>query len=442
MQAITIYDYILLPFYLLFFYLIVLKKAQQYNGTGLKKIFITGFSLKMGGAILYALVFQYYYGYGDSFGYYRGSLFIRNLICEGPDYIKNLFLSGAELTNAGALHGVDPNLMGVLPVEANAMVMKISSLISFPAFNYYLIIALFFTFFSFAGAWRLYCTFNEIMKNKSPKLLAWLVLYSPSMCFWASGLNKEAICMGSIGFISNILYRIIIQKKISIRDLFIFGICFYMLYMVKDYLAVLLLVSLAAAFLGYYIIARKNFFSKFIVIVVLLLISISVFIYTVSKYTDWIVEESTSIIETSKAVYSVDDEGSMGNFTVEDFDVSLTGLIIKTPAAIFSTLYRPLFWETKKPMMMFSALESFSLMIATLFLIIKLKFFRFFSTIFSDPYLIFSFTFCILMGVVVGLTTFNFGTLVRYRLPLLPFYFFLLFAVYQKNKSTEILKEA
>ena len=442
MQAITLYDYILLPFYLLLFYLIIIKKSQQYNGTQLKKYFVTGFFLKMGGAILYALVIQYYYGYGDSFAFYQGSLLIRKLLFEGPDYIKNIFLTGTNLSNAGALHDIDANLTSLLGTDANSVVMKISALVSFPALNYYLPITLFFALFSFAGTWRLFCTFNDMGQNKSSKWLAWLVLYSPSMCFWGSGLNKEAICMGAIGFLCSILYKIIIKKKISFRDIFTFAICFYILYLVKSYLAILLLVSLAAACLGHYIIARKHFLSKLITIILIVVAGASALVVAVTNYMDEIVEQSASIIQTSHATYSLDDEGSEGNFAVEDFDVSLTSLMIKAPQAVFTTLYRPFLWETKKPMMLFSALESFLLLIVTLWLVIKIRFFRFFSIIFSNPHLIFCFIFCILMGAIVGLTTFNFGTLVRYRMPLLPFYFFLLYTVYHKNKNDEVVKES
>ena len=76
MQHITIFDYLLLPVYLYIFYVIVRKRAVKYADPELRRFFITAFALHMTGSILYSLVIQYYYGYGDAFTFYVGGNFI------------------------------------------------------------------------------------------------------------------------------------------------------------------------------------------------------------------------------------------------------------------------------------------------------------------------------------------------------------------------------
>ena len=121
-----------------------------------------------------------------------------------------------------------------------------------------------------------------------------------------------------------------------------------------------------------------------------------------------------------------------GKFNVE---INLPNIILRSPLAVFTTLYRPFLWESNKPIMFLSALESALILLATVYLLVKCRISKFFYYIFTDPYIFFCFTFSILLGVIVGFSTFNFGTMVRYRLPILPFYFFMLLLIYIKIRE-------
>src|SRR5688572_16771173 len=97
MQYITTIDFFLFPLYLFFIYFFVKITARKYYGTPLHRYFITAFFLHMLGSFLYAMVIQYYYGYGDSFGFYQGSNFIRSYINDGGNPFKIFFISSEEL---------------------------------------------------------------------------------------------------------------------------------------------------------------------------------------------------------------------------------------------------------------------------------------------------------------------------------------------------------
>ncbi|HUS02576.1 MAG TPA: hypothetical protein VMY77_12650, partial [Chitinophagaceae bacterium] len=90
-EIITPYDFVLLPIYLLIFYLIVRKKSKKYKELGLKRIFITAFIFRMAGSIFYCLLIQYYYGYGDSFGFYQGGTVLADMIQKDIASVKYLF---------------------------------------------------------------------------------------------------------------------------------------------------------------------------------------------------------------------------------------------------------------------------------------------------------------------------------------------------------------
>ena len=233
---ITIFDYLLLPVYLYIFYVIVRKQALKYADPELRKFFITAFALHMTGAVLYSLVIQYYYGYGDAFTFYEGGNFILEQIGNDYSNISLLFASADELQKlyafqVGSIGGVN----GYIGIPSAVGLMKVSALVSILTFNKFLITSLLLGFFAFAGHWKLFMVFNDINQNKNQKLLAWTVLYTPSIWFWGSGLIKESICIGALGFIISILYKTFIKKDISIKNMIFLGILIYLVWVIKSY---------------------------------------------------------------------------------------------------------------------------------------------------------------------------------------------------------------
>jgi hypothetical protein len=45
-----------------------------------------------------------------------------------------------------------------------------------------------------------------------------------------------------------------------------------------------------------------------------------------------------------------------------------------------------------------------------------------------------------LFALIIGFTTFNFGTLIRYKIMLLPFYYFMLVAIFNATQLKQIDK--
>jgi hypothetical protein len=177
MDYITIYDYLLLPVYLFGFYFIVTMKSRKYEGSSLRKYLVTAFFFHMGSSVLYCMVIQYYYGYGDSFGFYQGSDFIRNVISTTGDPFGPFFMSSDDFGKAyGAVNASDLTLPTGIDVDSNLTVMKISAALSYVSFNSYVIISMFFGLFAFAGSWKLFKTLNEVLEKKAPYWVALIVL--------------------------------------------------------------------------------------------------------------------------------------------------------------------------------------------------------------------------------------------------------------------------
>ena len=442
MRYITTIDFILFPIYLFFLYFLIKFTARKYGSTQLRKYFIVAFFLHMSGSFLYAMLIQFYYGYGDSFGFFAGSDFIRDYISKGGNPLQIFFTSSESL---GKLQNMFMNSGLELPTgissEANFTIMKISAALSYISFNSYLVISLFFGLFSFAGLWKLFGTFNQILDKKAEKILAYSILYTPSIFFWGSGLMKDSVCLGLTGFIVYFFYKLFVLKKIKITNMLLLFLFVYLLFILKSYIASILISSVSLSYVIFILKKSRQNVIKLLTVSTVILVSAVFLIISLSSTINSILEESKGQIEVFKGVYANsegEDFNSLSGLKPGEFDLSLSSFLLRSPLAMFSTLYRPFLWESEKPIVLLSACESLIMLVVLLYVLFKCRVFKFFYFVFTDPYIYFAFIFSLLFSAIVGFTTFNFGTLVRYRLPILPFYFFMLIAIYTKNTAMRL----
>jgi hypothetical protein len=194
-----------------------------------------------------------------------------------------------------------------------------------------------------------------------------------------------------------------------------------------------------------YVFLLKNAFTRFAVLFLFLIVSglIVSFVDFSSQIND-LVEESYSQVKSFQKNYEAlqsEDENSKAGFEISNFDASLSSMVIKSPGVIFTVLFRPFLWESKKIIILLTSLESTMLLLLTLFLLVKTKVLGFFKIIFTNQLVLFSFVLSIFFSLIIGFTTFNFGTMTRYKIILLPFYYFMLVAIYNKSieKSSKTL---
>jgi hypothetical protein len=89
--------------------------------------------------------------------------------------------------------------------------------------------------------------------------------------------------------------------------------------------------------------------------------------------------------------------------------------------------------------MLFSALENTFLLLMFLRVFFK-NGLQFFPRIFGNPVLVLSFVFSIFFAFALGITTANFGALVRYKIPAIPFFLSMLY-ILDRPQSEFTLKE-
>jgi hypothetical protein len=108
-------------------------------------------------------------------------------------------------------------------------------------------------------------------------------------------------------------------------------------------------------------------------------------------------------------------------------------MLSKFPQAVVVTLYRPFLWEARKVIIALSALEAIIFLFFTLKLIFKKKG-GIFKMLGKDANMMFFLIFSLIFAFAVGITSYNFGSLSRYKIPCLPFFAAFLMVGLNKEK--------
>ena len=328
--------------------------------------------------------------------------------------------------------------MGYLKGENNYMIIRITALLSFFSFQKYLILNLFFSMLSFSGVWRLYRFFYEQYPHLH-KQLAIAILYLPTFVFWSSGILKDPICTGALGWITYALYETFFKRKDLIKNAIIIFISGYLLYVIKVYI----LISYVPFFFLFLVLKNVNLIKSRVMrigfVVGLIVAAITMFTTvmaqlagTLGAYGGDDVTKNISIYQ--KAYAEQEDVGSSFSLGVE-YDGSVQSLLKIAPAAIIATLFRPFLWESKKLSTLFSSIESMFIMFFTLSVLYKAGPVNFIRSIGKDPTVLYCLLFSLLFALFVGATTANFGTLVRYKIPCMPFYVAAMFIIQDRIKK-------
>jgi hypothetical protein len=151
---------------------------------------------------------------------------------------------------------------------------------------------------------------------------------------------------------------------------------------------------------------------------------------SLGRYSLENVAETSTI--TREYIYMISgDEGS--TYDLGEFDPSITGMLSKFPLAVNVTLFRPYPWEAKKTIVVLSALEAILFMFLTIKTLLVVGLYRTWLSIKSDPTIQFCLIFTLIFAFAVGISSYNFGTLSRYKIPCLPFFILGLTLIYYKN---------
>lgn len=433
-------DLFLTTVYLIIFYVIAYRLRPRFTSKTTRKFFIPGLTVKFIGAIGLGLIYQFYYGGGDTFNYYAHVKIVFQAFMDSPAAGFKIIFNKPTFDPAIYQYTSRLEWYGS-PTEF--FIVRLASILALFAFDSYSVIALFFAALSFSGMWAMYLTFLKIRPNLT-KQFAIAVFFLPSVFFWGSGLMKDSITLGALGWLFFGFYRAFIEKRKIMASLLIISLAGYVIATVKIYI---LLSFLPPAL--FWIFTENNAriksaFLRNLARPLFLGIGLAVALYGTTTLTEGDTRyDLENMGERSRinTLYLSQQVQTGSAYDIGIFDGTLGSALTVGPQAIVVSLFRPFLWEVRNPIMLLSALEATLFIVLTLTLTYRTGFFKTIRLIASKPILTFCIIFALILAFGVGTNSGNFGTLVRYKIPLMPFYLGALYLMqdYVKQKKRKLV---
>ena len=437
-QYLTTWDLVLTPFYLIILGYIARKHRDKFypKGHELHPYYLPGLWVKFGGVIFIALIYQFYYGGGDTFNFFSHARIINSSLSDSFGTWFDLITHASPDDNPRIYPYVAE--MYWYPDVPSYTVATITAVLGLFSFTSYIPIALLFAYLSYTGIWAMYKTFARFYPTMT-KPLAIAFLFVPSTFVWGSSIFKDTVCMFALGWMVYSTFKLFVDRDFSGKNFFFLAISFYLIAMIKIYI---LLAFLPALFLW----LLMNYSKKIRITglrwgINLMFIGLASlgFLFFAQKFADELNEYSLENI-SKKAKKTQDwityvsetQEGSM--YDIGELDGTLGSMLSKFPQAVNVTLFRPYLWESGKPIILLSSLEATAFLILTFLVFYRVGIFTTFRKIFKDPNLLFFLIFTVIFAFSVGISTGNFGSLSRYKIPCMPFFAALLLILYYQTK--------
>ena len=432
---ITLADYLLLPFYLAVIYLVAFRFRDRHYPPGhpWRPYFVNGLTVKIVGALFIGLIYQYYYGYGDTRYYFIQSQALNSAFLESPWKWLNLMLhipQGYE----GEYIKYTSQLFWYSTLN-NFMVVIVSALFGILTFNTYLPTSIIFAAVSFTGLWALFRTFAKQYPKLTPHV-ALATLFIPSTFIWGSGIFKDTICMFGMGWMVNGVFTLLIQRKLRTRDTVMLLLGAWLIFIIKIYILLAFLPAIGLWLVFSYSHKIHNGFVRGLLKFGLVPVTLVGFYLLSGIFAQELGGYSLERIEATATLtqeYIVQSSGEEGaSYSIGEISFTPLGILKTFPAAVNVALYRPYIWETRKPIQLFNALETLLFLFITLKILFTVGPRKAWKAIQQDPNIQFCLIFTIIFAFAVGLTSGNFGTLSRYRIPCLPMFGIALILIYYR----------
>lgn len=431
-----LYDGCLVIIYLFVIYLgsiLYVQKKRKENSA--YRYFIPALSLKLLGGIVYALYHVYVYRGGDTFAFFEAATDIQNNVSFFNSSFKDIYLSSYDESYYDFT-----KYQHFLAGKDVLFIVKIISVFGFLGLKSYYTTTLLFALFSFSGLWKLFQTFNKIVPE-AQKIMFYAIFTLPTMLLWSSGILKDTITIGAIGWIVYSVANIFIFNKPKLSYVLIFLISSYFIFVLKPYLLYILLPSL---FVWIQSNIKEKITSSFIKMLItpLLLILLSLAGYYVlnslslsaGKYS---LDNWQSTLQGFHSWHEhLSESRDQSGYSLGEIDYTIFGMLTKIPAALNVTFFRPYLWEVRNIATLLGALEGLLLFLITVFILFKVKL-KVLKLIVTKKEILFLLSFALPFAFIVGLSSYNFGALSRYKIPAELFYLIALALLYHGTLRKE-----
>jgi hypothetical protein len=392
-----------------------------------RRYFFPALLLRIFAAIALGIIYQFYYSGGDTFNYHtHGSRIIWQAFMDDFSLGLKLLFSNGELIQGAYKYIAQIPFYGDPPSFA---VVRLAAFFDLLTFSTYSGTAVFFALLSFIGGWAMFVSFYKRYAHLHSRI-ALATLFIPSVIFWGSGILKDTIVLAFLGIAIYAINQIFFQHKIKFFTLFVLIVSLVTIFIIRKFVLQAFIPSVALWVCFNQLASTKSVILKILITPAIAIIFILTSYYSVNKvgegdakYSVEKLAETARITAYDIGFYTGASAGS--GYSLGEFDNSFSSMLRLGPQAVNVALFRPYLWEVKSPLMLLSALESLFFLLATVYLLIRGRFSI--KLFLKNADVTFCFVFAITFAFAVGISSYNFGTLDRYKIALLPFYLLWLF---------------
>ncbi len=445
---IDIFDFLLAPLY----FVAIIFHAYYIKNTYIKKLsyykyFVPATLCKLIGALGVCIVYSYYYKEGgDTVNYFLSAksfvnvllAFDFSMLWEMLNYkTYNIQQIGYFVYEGTGIHFAHTDYYALFTVVLTVPFCLLGA-------KSFLCTTMLVSYFSLSGLIRLYKVFIEEVPNLE-KEFAISIFFIPSVFFWGSGILKDTYTLSAVGFFTYGVHNFFIKKRRRINFIILITLSAITMVSIKPYIFFAIMPGSLVWIFFNKITTIKNPLIRAMILPVMITFMLGVLLTAMQYLADYFGDYSLDKV-LDKAVKTQQDlirgeQYGDNNFDIGKFEATVPGIAAKIPVAINLALFRPYLWDARNPVMLLSGIENFLILGFSLYIIFSIKTKVLLKSMLSNPIFIFSFLFALFFAFSVGLTTANYGALVRLKIPCIPFYSASLFILYHINKA-HVIKRA
>jgi len=398
--------------------------------------FMRNLYFKMGFSFVFAFYYIFFIHGGDTVAFFDTSRVLTNLLFKYPEYYLQEWSTYS--TNEGYINHFTPETgfpPGWIAREPQGyFVCKLFSVINVFTGSSYLATTVLSAFVTSLVSFRLY-DFMVSFELTDYKKLATYFLFIPSLCFWCTGVSKDALIVICVYYLIPTIYYLFTGKsKVKLWSIILIFFLFWILLNIRSFMVIVIIVPFIFAFNVQ--IAKRYFSNKFIRRIFRSFIIAIGFAFIGFYFSGETAQKYLKEAEITQQDFKTNKVYTGAKYDLGDVSYTPTGLLRAMPLSIFTGVYRPFPWEALSPGLILNGIECIFLFYFTFLFLIKGRRKRI-ARIRDSDILTFALYFVIIFAFMTGFTSVIFGVLVRLRSPLLPFFLLLLTINPKEDKTLE-----
>jgi len=380
-----------------------IRKKQD---PAIRSLFWPAVLMKLIAGIGLGLIYRYYYTTGDTFILFDEARSQTQLFFRDPAAYFRLLVQGSHEEWKGAVR--------------STFLAKFASIVNIFTNQNYWITSLWFSFVSFLSSWYLVRTVTRRFPH-SKVAAASAFLFLPTEVFWSSGILKEGLAFAALLIVARAYLKMMIDEWPGIPEVLLSVFSGWVLWSLKYYWAAVFLPVAATSLIVHYTAVRLKTSFRFQWTMWLILFSLLCFgvsFFHPNFYPDHFLQV---VVGNHNQFAAISDPANLIHYN--NLRPSARSIVLNSPWALCSGLFRPFLWEADNVWKAITAFEN--LFILVLFL----------SSLTQGRNLVRSKHLWLVLSVIIyiiflciflALSTPNLGSLARYKIGFIPFLIFLI----------------